>query len=325
MTYRKVTYFSVIMIGFTALSIYSLTTSQITVTEGFMTSRQAYTEDELRKKIETEAKQRYLAPIDAKIDPVWKAIPGYNGIEVDIEQTLKLARSHDKDTAIHYITREIEPSIKLTDLGAYPIYKGNPHKPMVSLMINVAWGEEHIPSMLETLRNEHVHATFFFDGSWLSTHIDIAQNIAQQGHELANHAYSHPNMSRLTRQQAIDEISKTQLLLSNELLINNTLFAPPSGDFNQQTLDIAAQFNLHTVLWTLDTVDWKNPGAQHILHRIATRVEPGTLILMHPTISSSQALPQMIQSIKQKGLVLGTVSELISSRRIPLTLAQLND
>jgi peptidoglycan/xylan/chitin deacetylase (PgdA/CDA1 family) len=70
------------------------------------------------------------------------------------------------------------------------------------------------------------------------------------------------------------------------------------------------------VLWTLDTVDWKHPPASSIVLKIRTRVEPGSLILMHPTDSSSEALPGMIAAIKQKGLALGTVSETLSPERI---------
>jgi peptidoglycan/xylan/chitin deacetylase (PgdA/CDA1 family) len=93
------------------------------------------------------------------------------------------------------------------------------------------------------------------------------------------------------------------------------LFAPPSGDFDQETVQIASEMGMKTILWTLDTVDWTNPGAARIIQKISSRVEPGSLILMHPTRSSSEALPEMIRSIKSKGLTLATVSELISPKR----------
>jgi peptidoglycan/xylan/chitin deacetylase (PgdA/CDA1 family) len=171
--------------------------------------------------------------------------------------------------------------------------------------------------MLETLRKEKVHATFFFDGSWLSKHLDTARQIGAQGHELSNHAYSHKNMSQLSRPRATEEIAKTEKLLKDELGVTNRLFAPPSGDFDGETVRIASGMNLTTVLWTLDTLDWRNPGAEFIVRKIGSRVEPGSLILMHPTASSSAALERMIRSIKGKGLALGTVSELLSPQRVP--------
>lgn len=271
----------------------------------------------LEDRIRAEAKRRYAAPIDAKVDRVWKAVPAYNGIEVDVEASLKLAARHPNAEPPPVVTREIPAKVQLDDLGPYPVFKGNPKKPMAALMINVAWGEEFLPAMLETLRRENVHATFFFDGSWLSKHLDIARQIGEQGHELSNHAYSHKNMSQLSRPKATEEIAKTEALLKNELGVTNKLFAPPSGDFDDETVRIAAEMNLTTVLWTLDTLDWRNPGADSIVRKIGSRVEPGSLILMHPTASSSAALERVIRAIKGKGLALGTVSEVLSPKRMP--------
>lgn len=271
----------------------------------------------LEDRIRAEAKRRYAAPVDAKVDRVWKAIPAYNGLEVDIEASLKLAARHPNANPPQVVIREIPAKVQLDDLGPYPVYKGNPNKPMAALMINVAWGEEFLPDMLETLRKENVHATFFFDGSWLSGHLDTARQIGEQGHELSNHAYSHKNMSQLSRPRATEEIAKTEKLLKDELGVTNKLFAPPSGDFDDETVRIAAEMNLTTVLWTLDTLDWRNPGADFIVRKIGSRVEPGSLILMHPTASSSAALERMIRAIKGKGLALGTVSEVLSPQRIP--------
>ncbi|WP_028550474.1 polysaccharide deacetylase family protein [Paenibacillus sp. UNC451MF] len=271
----------------------------------------------LEQRLRQEAQKRYIAPINAKVDRVWKAIPGYNGLEVDIEQSLALTEQQTNTDNLKIVTKEIKPAIGLEQLGAQPIYKGNPNKPMVSLMINVAWGNEYLDKMLDVLEKEKVHATFFFDGSWLKNNIPTAQRIKEKGHEMSNHAYSHKNMSEISNAKAVEEITKTQVLLEKELGVQNKLFAPPSGDFNQETVNIAHSLKLQTILWTLDTVDWQKPEPMTIVRKIATRVEPGSLILMHPTASSSNALQQMIEVIKSKGLVLGTVSELISSNRVP--------
>lgn len=272
---------------------------------------------ELLERIRTEAAKKRIAPINAYVDRVWKAIPGYNGLEVDVEKSLALSQTSPFSDKLKLVMKEVPPAIGLEQLGAVPVYKGNPSKPMVSLMINVAWGNEYLPKMLDVLEKEQVHATFFFDGTWLKNNISTAQLIKEKGHELSNHAYSHKNMSQLSRSQAIAEISKTQQLLEKELGVQNTLFAPPSGDFNQQTVEIAYELKLRTILWTLDTVDWTKPEPSSIVRKISTRIEPGALILMHPTSSSSIALEQMIRVIKSKGLHLGTVSELLSTKRIP--------
>jgi len=274
-------------------------------------------DSELLNRIKKEAETRNIPPVDAKVDRVWKAIPGLNGRSVDVEKTFQLAKRHPASEPIPFVYRTIPPAVGLKDLGAHPIYKGNPQKKMIALMINVAWGDEFLPGMLQTLRDENVHATFFFDGTWLSKNIEAAKKIGEEGHELSNHAYSHKNMSQLSRSAAMEEIRKTQQLLDEKVGVKNGLFAPPSGDFDQETVDIAHGMGLQTVLWTFDTVDWKKPDPEVVLSRFRRLVEPGTLVLMHPTEASSKALPGLIKEAKKQGLALGTVSELISPERLP--------
>lgn len=281
-------------------------------------------DEELLEQIKKEAASKKVSPIDAKIDRVWKAIPGYNGLEVEIDKTFQLAKKRAPGAEIPFVYRQVPPGVQLDDLGPQPIYKGNPKKPMISLMINVAWGDEFLPKILETLRQENVHATFFFDGTWLSKHIETAKEIGQLGHELSNHGYSHKNMSQLSRAAATEEIRKTQDLLEQKLGTHNTLFAPPSGDFDEETVSIARSMKLKTVLWSLDTVDWKNPSPETVLRKTASQLEPGAMILMHPTRASSEALEGIIKDAKRKGLALGTVSELISSDRVPELETSLN-
>ncbi|MBD2845237.1 polysaccharide deacetylase family protein [Paenibacillus sp. IB182496] len=271
----------------------------------------------LYEQIQAEAGKRRVAPIDARVDRVWKAIPGYNGLEVDIERTYRLAAQRPPQEPITYLYREIPAKITLESLGAYPVYRGNPAKPMVGLMINVAWGNAYVEPMLQVLRDEGVRATFFFDGSWLAKNPELGKRIQAGGHELSNHAYTHPAMSRLDRSSARSQITRTEDVLKQTFgETNNRWFAPPSGDYNQQTVEVARESGLQTVLWTLDTVDWQNPSAVSVVEKIERRVEAGTLILMHPTKASSGALRGMIAAIREKGLAPGSVGETLSPERI---------
>lgn len=271
--------------------------------------------NDLRLRIETAAAKLNAPPVDAVVDRVWKAIPGYNGLEIDVESTYRNALLAPKEP-VKLVYRQIEPKVSLNELGAEPIYRGNPAKPMVSLMINVAWGNQYIVPMLDILDEENVKVTFFLDGSWLSKNPELATEMFKRGHEMENHAYTHPNMSTLSRARATVEIEKTQKLLKESLGVTNKWFAPPSGDFDQETVEIASSLGLKTVLWTVDTVDWRNPSPESIVAKITSKAEPGTLVLMHPTASSSKALKAMIRGIKAKGLQLGTVSQTLSAERL---------
>jgi probable sporulation protein (polysaccharide deacetylase family) len=212
------------------------------------------------------------------------------------------------------VYREVRPKIGLEDLPLQPIYRGNPAKPMVALMINVAWGDEFLPSILDTLDAEKVKATFFLDGSWLARHEETARSILARGHELSNHAYSHPDMSRLGLDAQRRQIARTEELLKR-LGVRNRWFAPPSGAYDARTVQAAGDYGLRTVLWTLDTVDWRNPPASSVVDKISRNIGPGQLILMHPTATTRDALAGMIRSIRARGYRLGTVSETLSPDR----------
>jgi len=272
--------------------------------------------DELNKKISAYNDQYKVEPIDAKIDRVWKAIPGYNGIEVDIEASYTNMKPSTEFDTNKIIFKETSPKIHLSDLEPSPIFRGNPEKPMVALLINVAWGNEYIPGMLTTLKNSQVKATFFFDGSWVKNNPDLATMINLEGHEIGNHAYSHPDLKLRSRNETVNELKKTNDVIEDTLGIKPIWFAPPSGSFNQETILVANELGMKTILWTVDTVDWKKPATSEMVTRVVSGVSNGAMVLMHPTKAAFEGLETMIIEIKGKGLRLGTVSDLMSEKRI---------
>lgn len=272
--------------------------------------------DVLIKKISAYNDQHKIEPIDAKIDRVWKAIPGYNGLEVDIEASYKNMISGIDIDPNKIIFKETSPKIHLNDLEPSPIYRGNPEKPMVALLINVAWGNEYIPGILKTLKDSQVKATFFFDGSWVKNNPDLATVISLEGHEIGNHAYSHPDLKLRSRAETVNELKKTNDVIEETLGIKPIWFAPPSGSFNQETIFVADELGMKTILWTVDTVDWRKPETSEMVARVVAGVSSGSMVLMHPTKAVFEGLETMIIEIKGKGHRLGTVSDLMSEKRI---------
>ncbi|MDW0110463.1 polysaccharide deacetylase family protein [Sporosarcina aquimarina] len=275
----------------------------------------AGTEDDYAA-IQSYAKEFEVAPIDAKIDPIWKAIPGYNGLAVDIKKSYQNMLDENDFTASRFVFKEVSPNVHLKELPPSPIYKGNPAKPMAALLVNVAWGEEHIPSMLKTLKTADVKATFFFDGSWVKRNPDILTMISLEGHEIGNHAYSHPDLANSSREKTVFELSKTNEVIEAAIGAKPTWFAPPSGSFNETTLQVADELKMKTILWTVDTVDWKQPETSEMVARVVAKVENGSMVLMHPTKPSAEGLDAIIKGIEKKELQLGTVSELLSEKRV---------
>lgn len=277
-------------------------------------------DDHLYKKIEEEAKKYEQLPQDAVIDRVWKAIPGYNGLTVDISASYKKMKKHggqyDEEKLVF---KQTKPKVHLEDLPPSPIYKGNPQKPMVSFLVNVAWGNEYLPQILKVMKEHDVKSTFFLDGSWVKKNPQLAKMIVEEGHEIGNHAYSHPDMRQLSNARIREELVKTNEVIYATLAIVPKYFAPPSGSFRQDVVDIAAQLNMNTIMWSVDTVDWKNPDPQTMVQNVLSKVHRGAMILMHPTSSAASGMDDLIKGVKAKGYQIGTVSELFDETRINLT------
>ncbi|WP_203362352.1 polysaccharide deacetylase family protein [Bacillus sp. REN10] len=314
-TAKKVASLIVIaIIAFTIMSYTSINTYINSLKYDTITVQKSL--QSLEGRIRDEAKKRQQEPQDATIDRVWKTTPGYNGVKVDVEKSLKNMKKDGIFVEKHLIYRQIPPKKHLKDLPPAPIYRGHPDKPMIAFGINVAWGEEYLPDMLATLKKHQIHATFFFEGKWVKKHPDLAKMIVKAGHEAGNHSYSHPDMAVLSANKTKEEMVKTNEVI--EAITGHTpkLFAPPSGSFNEQTIQEAHKLGMLTTLWTVDTIDWRKPTPNALIERVMDKVHPGAIILMHPTKSSSASLNTLIQEIEAKDFKIGTVSNLLSETRI---------
>jgi probable sporulation protein (polysaccharide deacetylase family) len=273
-------------------------------------------EDPLYQSIVKNASTYEIPPSNAKIDEVWKAIPGYNGITVDIEASYKNMKKIGTFNEKKLVYKQTEPSVHLNDLTPSPIYRGHPDKPMVSFIINVAWGNEYLPEMLATLKKHQVKASFFLEGRWVKNNPELAKMIVSAGHEVGNHSYTHPDMKRISAAQTRDQLLKTNEVIEAATGKKSIWFAPPSGSYRDETVTIAAEFKMKTVMWTVDTIDWQKPSPNQLINRVISKISNGSMVLMHPTESTAKSLDTLITIIEEKGLKLGTVSDLMSEERI---------
>lgn len=272
----------------------------------------------LYREIKWRSGEYEIGPIDARVDAVWKAIPGYNGRAVDVDASYGKMRLGGKFDKKKLVFKEVVPQVHLDDLPPQPIYRGNPEKPMVSFLINVAWGNEYIPEILATLATHQVESTFFFAGDWTEDNPELAKMIYEAGHEIGNHAYSHPDLEFCSKGKTLEEIQRTNLVIEETLGVVPVWFAPPSGSFSEVTIETAHELGLKTILWTVDTVDWQKPATDEMVRRVVSEVENGAMILMHPTQPTAQGLATMIRDIRGRGYQLGTVSALMAEERVDL-------
>ncbi|MGI6589005.1 MAG: polysaccharide deacetylase family protein [Peptococcia bacterium] len=192
-----------------------------------------------------------------------------------------------------------------------PIYIGDTQEKALALMFNVDWGEEVIPELLNVLEEKKVKVTFFVTGRFAKKFPEIISKISQAGHEIGNHGYSHPHPNKLTLEQNMQEITATEKVFQ-ELKVNITkIFAPPYGEHGKVVLQTADTLGYKTIMWTLDTIDWQDPSPEVILRRILPKVDHGSLVLMHPKKCTLQALPTLIDSLREEGYLFKKVTEII--------------
>ncbi|WP_245830920.1 polysaccharide deacetylase family protein [Sediminibacillus massiliensis] len=275
----------------------------------------ASSNESLRSKIQAAASEFEIAPQNAKIDRVWKKMPGRNGLTINMEKSLEKMEQNGKFDKKLLVFDQKKPEITLKDLPPAPIYRGHPEKNMVSLLINVAWGTENIPPMLKVLKQHNVKANFFIEGKWASQNRDIVVMIQEEGHLIGNHAYNHPDMRRLSEQENREQIVQTNDILKAITGETPIWFAPPSGSYNDTVVRLASDLNMQTVLWSVDTIDWRKPTVDVMLNRVSEKLHPGAMILMHPTDVIRDGLDDLVKDIKGKNYKIGTVEKLLSEER----------
>ncbi|MDR3563567.1 MAG: polysaccharide deacetylase family protein [Negativicutes bacterium] len=192
-----------------------------------------------------------------------------------------------------------------------PIYHGNKSDPKVAIGCNVFWGEEYLPEMLDILDQNKIKITFFVGGSWAKRHPEMVKLIAQRGHEIGNHSYSHPHPNTLSKEQNKDQILRAEELIRDYTGVRTSLYAPPYGEFNVTVLQAASELNYTTILWSIDTIDWKRPSKDIIVSRVEKKLHNGAIILIHPTKPTTDALPELIALIQSRGLSVNPVSALL--------------
>lgn len=188
-------------------------------------------------------------------------------------------------------------------------YNGDTAQNDVSLMINVYWGNEYIESMLDTLQKFEAKTTFFVGGVWVSKYPEIFNKIVNAGHEIGNHGFFHKDHSTLTFAQNQQEIMNTHNLVREYTKENMTLFAPPSGAFNENTVSAAKVLGYKVIMWTRDTIDWRDKDTNLIINRATKGMSGGDFILMHPTLNTMQALPQILEYCKNNNFDVVPVSK----------------
>src|SRR6184192_2230644 len=169
------------------------------------------------------------------------------------------------------------------------------------------------PKLLDLLAAHHIKVTFFVIGENVAEHPQIVARAAREGHEIANHSWSHPNFGKMSQESVRRQLQQTDDAIKNATGKRPTLLRPPYGSITaREKRWIHDEFGYEIILWDVDPYDWKRPGPAVVRARILKETRPGSIVLSHDIHPGTiEAMPSTFDELEAKGFKFVTVSELI--------------
>ena len=138
------------------------------------------------------------------------------------------------------------------------------------------------PLLLDTLKEKGAKATFFVMGIKIAKHKSIIERAIAEGHEIANHVWNHPVLTKISKEAVFDQLLRTNLAIKEVLNVEPKTMRPPYGNQNGKlNAFIQDKGNLTVIMWSLDTLDWKRPPPQQIIDLTVSKAKSGDIILCH--------------------------------------------
>ena len=205
---------------------------------------------------------------------------------------------------------------EIAKYNAYDMDKTDEKK--VYLTFDVGYEAGFTNTILDTLKAENVPATFFVVGNFFFIDPDTIKRMVEDGHIVANHTLTHPDMSKMStfedfKDQIIPNEEKYKAITGKEM---KKYYRPPQGIYNTKNLEDANNLGYKTIFWSVAYVDWlkdKQPSQKDAMNTLMSRVHPGAIILLHSTSkTNSEILKDFISSLKEQGYVFSTLDDLTS-------------
>jgi len=167
-------------------------------------------------------------------------------------------------------------------------------------------------TLLTHLDKRDVCVTFFMIGDIAEANPSLTRDVVAAGHEIGNHTYTHPPLNEHSEERVLDEIKKSQDVISDITGTPPVWFRPPFGAFLNNQRNILRDLNLDIVYWSVDPEDWLLPGAQTIIRRVDDRTDAGSIVLLHDNHSQIvEAVPELLDRLIDKGHRLTPLSPLL--------------
>ncbi len=201
--------------------------------------------------------------------------------------------------------------------GSQPVYPSDAK--FVALTFDDGPGKLTTPRLLEILKEKNVKATFFMLGEKAEMYPAVVKKVAEDGHAIGTHSYSHKRLTNLTPQEIAEDMNKSVRVLSDILGVAPALMRPPGGNYNDNVISYAKNSYQRIIMWSVDTRDWESRDKNKILEETFKEgrygVKDGAIILMHDIYTETvDTVGDMIDRLIEEGYTLVTVPELLQIR-----------
>ncbi|MDA2812691.1 polysaccharide deacetylase family protein [Nocardiopsis sp. RSe5-2] len=168
------------------------------------------------------------------------------------------------------------------------------------------------PEVLDTLAEYDAKATFFVTGEPVRENLRTVRREYAEGHEVANHTVTHPDLTTLGKDEVRKELTEVNGLVARETGERPVLMRPPYGATNDDVASVSKDLGLAEIIWNVDTNDWKDRNASVVADRALKGAAPGAIILMHDIHGTTiDAVPEIVKGLDEKGYTMVTVSQLL--------------
>lgn len=196
-------------------------------------------------------------------------------------------------------------------------YVDDTDEKVIYLTFDAGYENGNTAPILDALKKHNVSATFFLVGNYIKTAPELVKRMVAEGHTVANHTATHPDMSRLADKAAFAEelhaLEQQYKALTGEDMVK--FYRPPQGKFSEQNLAMAHELGYHTFFWSLAYVDWyvdRQPSREEALKKLTARIHPGAVVLLHSTSSTNAAiLDELLTKWESMGYTVAPLQQLI--------------
>ena len=226
-------------------------------------------------------------------------------LDVTISKTMDLNR--------HFPKTPMAKHVKATEREL----KG---KMLVALTFDDGQSSATTPTLLNILSEKNTLATFFMLGKMAENNPEIVKRAEREGHEIASHTMYHQNLIRISSSNAESDINQAKAVFRNILGHSPALTRPPYGNYNDTVGRIAGT---PLIIWSVDPRDWDTKNAPAVLNAVLNQVHDGAIILLHDIYPSTvEAVPAIIDELRNRGYEFTTISELAGIRHVSLSPGQ---